>query len=221
MPEIIVDARESYRVVKHLKELGSEVLEETISPADYVVSEGSAVERKEFKDFLRSVYDGRLFEQLERLATAYENSYLVVEGAVAEGLQQISNPLVFWGALAKVTAEWNMSIVFTLDEKHTAYFLHSLAKKLQEEKKRKITVKHKPKVYTLRQRQLLAVQSLPHIGPERAEKLLKRFGSLRRIFTASDKELLSIEGLGKKTVEEIKRLLDTKYPGLELNNNSS
>jgi Fanconi anemia group M protein len=215
MPRIIADSRESYWVTKNLTELGSEVVEMTISPADYVVSKQCAVERKEFRDFLRSVYDGRLFEQVKRLAVAYEKAYLVVEGSVAESLQEISNPLVFWGALAKVAAEWNISIIFTLDEEHTAMFLHSLAKKLQEEKKRKITVKHKPKAYTLRQRQLLAVQSLPGIGPERAEKLLMRFGSLRRIFTATDKELLSIEGLGKKTVKEIKRLLDTKYPGIE------
>ncbi len=214
MPRIVADTRESFWVKKHLKKLGSEVIEETISPADYVVSENCAVERKEFRDFLGSIYDGRLFEQAQRLAAAYERSYLVVEGG-AQDLQEISNPLVFWGALAKVTAEWNVSVVFTVNKRHTAMFLHSLAKKLQEEKKRKVTVKHKPKAYTLRQRQLLAVQSLPHIGPERAEKLLKRFGSLRRVFTASDKELLSTEGLGKKTIEEIKELLDTKYPALE------
>lgn len=220
MSQIIADCRESYWVVKHLKKLGSEVIEETISPADYVISEECAVERKEFKDFFRSVFDGRLFEQARRLAAAYEKPHLLVEGPVAQELSKIQNPLVFWGALAKVTAEWDISIVFTSNEEHTAMFLHSLAKKLQEEKKRKVTVKHKPKAYTMRQQQLLAVQSLPNIGPERAEKLLNRFGSLRRVFTASDEELLTVEGLGKKTAQAIRELLDTKYPGLELNESS-
>jgi Fanconi anemia group M protein len=215
VPRIIADTRESSWVVKNLTKLGTEVVEETISPADYVISEKCAVERKEFKDFLNSVYDGRLFEQVSRLTKTYENPYLVVEGPIARWLNEVSNPLVFWGALAKVAAEWSVSVVFTLNERHTAMFLHSLAKMLQEEQKKpQITVKHKPKIYTLKQRQLLTVQCLPHIGPLKAEKLLKQFGSLRRIFTASDKELLSVEGFGKKTVRKIKELLDTKYPGL-------
>jgi Fanconi anemia group M protein len=215
MPKIIADARESHWVVVSLKKLGSEVIERTISPADYVLSDNYAVERKEFGDFIGSVYSGRLFDQAERLAAAYENPFLVVEGPVAQGLMGLSNPLVFWGALAKVSAEWNISVIFTLNEEHTAMFLHSLARKLQEEKKRKIAVKYKPRTYTLSQRQLMAVQGLPHIGPGRAEKLLEMFGSVRRIFSASDKELMLVEGLGKKIVKDIKDLLDTKYPCLE------
>jgi ERCC4-type nuclease len=90
-------------------------------------------------------------------------------------------------------------------------FLHSLAKKLQEEKRRKVLVKHKPKVYTLKQMQISAVRSLPLIGPERAELLLKKFGSVRRVFQASKVELLSVKGLGEKTVKKILDFLDAKY----------
>ncbi|MFQ6077186.1 MAG: ERCC4 domain-containing protein [Candidatus Bathyarchaeia archaeon] len=80
MPRIIVDTRESRWVVEHLKELGSRVIQQAISPADYVVSKGFAVERKTFGDFLRSIFDGRLFDQAERMNGAYENSCLIVEG---------------------------------------------------------------------------------------------------------------------------------------------
>jgi ERCC4-type nuclease len=215
MSRIIVDARESPRVIKYLRGLGLQVIVETISPADYVVSKGFAVERKNFIDFLRSIFDGRLFEQVERMSKVYKNTCLVVEGSVEEELPLIKNPLVFWGALAKIVTEWNVSVIFTPDEEQTAMFLHSLAKKLQKEGKREVTPRYKAKFYTLRQRQLLVVQSLPNIGPNRAEKLLRRFGSLRRILTASDKELLSLDGIGDKTVKRIKELLDAKYPGLD------
>jgi len=214
-PYIIVDSRESSRVKMALIELGSKVVEKAITPADYILSSEYAVERKSFGDFLGSVYDGRLFEQVERLAAAYGKPVLLVEGDSFKGLAEIQNPLVFWGALAKVTAEWGVSIIFTLDENCTAMFLHSLSKKLNEEGGKRIIAKRKPRVYTLRQRQVQTLQSLPNIGPERADKLLKNFGSLRKVFTASDTELLSIEGLGKKTLGGIKKLLDTMYPGLD------
>jgi len=214
-PTVFVDIRESLDVKDSLVELGCEVVERVLSPADYVVSEDCAVERKELHDFFRSIFDGRLFEQVERLAEAYENPLLLVEGDVIKAVKAIRNPKAFWGALAKVMAEHHVSTVFTPDEWNTAMFLHSLAKKLQSEEERKITVKHKPKMYTLKQRQLFAVQSLPKIGSERAEMLLRKFGSVRRVFQASKRELLSVKGLGEKTVQGMLELLDTKYPGLE------
>ncbi|MBS7647591.1 MAG: ERCC4 domain-containing protein [Candidatus Bathyarchaeia archaeon] len=213
-PTIFVDVRECMDVKDYLREFGCKVVEKALAPADYVVAENYAIERKEIHDFFRSIFDGRLFEQAERLTETYENACLVVEGDL-NAVKLIQTPQVFWGALAKVMADHNIAVVFTPNEEHTAMFLCMLAKKLQEEERRKIAVKHKPKAYTLRQRQLLAVQSLPKIGPERAEALLKRFGSVRRVFQASKRELLSVKGLGEKTAQTIVEFLDTKYPGLE------
>jgi len=214
-PKIFADVRESMDVKDYLKKFGCEVVEKALAPADYVVAENYAVERKEIRDFFRSIFDGRLFEQVERLTETYENACLVVEGDVLDAVKFMQNPQVFWGALAKVMADHNIAAVFTPDEKQTAIFLYSLAKKLQEEERRRVVVKHKPKTYTLRERQLLAVQSLPKVGPERAEALLKRFGSVRRVFQATKRELLSVKGLGEKTAQAIVNFLDTKYPGLE------
>jgi len=210
-PTVFADVRESLDVKDSLIELGCEVVERVLAPADYVVSADYAVERKELHDFFRSIFDGRLFEQIERLAEAYANPCLLVEGDVIRAVKAIRNPKVFWGTLAKIIADHHISIIFTPDEGNTAMFLHSLAKKLQEEKRRKIAVKHKPKTYGLKQTQLLAVQSLPQVGPERAEALLKRFGSVRRVFQASKAELLSVKGLGEKTVRKVLDFVDAKY----------
>lgn len=211
-PTVFADVRESLDVKDSLTELGCEVVERVLAPADYVVSEDYAVERKELHDFFRSIFDGRLFEQVERLAEAYSNPCLLVEGDVIKAVKAVRNPMVFWGALGRIVADYRVSILFTPDEWNTAMFLYSLAKKLQEERRRRIAFKHKPKAYSLRQMQLLAVQSLPQIGPERAEALLRKFGSVRHVFHASKVELLSVRGLGEKTVRKILGFLDAKYP---------
>jgi ERCC4-type nuclease len=211
--EIIVDCRENSKIKKSLSRLGCKVIEKTITPADYVLSSECAVERKRTHDFLNSIYDGRLFEQVERLATVYKKSIMLVEGKI--DLENVPNPSVFWGALAKIIANHNISIIFTSDLNDTAMFLSKLSQKIQEEKRKQLIAKHKPKIYTISQRQLLTIQNLPNIGPTRAEKLLKKFGSVKKIVNATDKEFLAIEGIGKKTVQEIRKLLDTKYPGLE------
>jgi Fanconi anemia group M protein len=211
MPKIVVDSRESPFVANALIGMGAEVIEKMISPGDYVVSEGFAVERKTFRDFVQSIFKKRLFEQIERLQQAYPRNCLIIEGDFGYGLTRIRNPLVFWGALAAVTVEWNIPIIFTINEEQTAQFLFSLAKKLQEKGREEIKVRYKPKFYALADRQRFAVQGLPGIGPKLADELLRKFGNVRKVFAATDYELMRVEGFGKKRVKIIRQFLDTPY----------
>jgi len=192
-PKIIADVRESGFVVQALREMKADVVEKTISPGDYVVGEGFAIERKTFRDFVSSIFKKRLFEQMERLRRAYGRSCLIIEGDIGYGLAGLTNPLVFWGALAHITAEWNIPVVFTTNEEQTAQFLFSLAKKLQMVKEVTVEAVYKPKRYSLADQQRFAVQGLPTVGPKSADKLLKRFGSVRRVFRAKEYELKRVE----------------------------
>ena len=208
-PRVVADLREDKRVVMYLRMMGADVVEEMITPGDYVVGEGYAVERKSFRDFLSSIYQKRLFEQVERLREAYAGCCLVVEGS-PERVYELYNPLVFWGALAKLVAETQVPVVFTADREQTAMFIYSLAKKLQE-KAEVVEVRYKPKAYTLDQMQRFAVQGLPGVGPKLADRLLRKFGSVRRVFTATEVELTGVEGVGRRKAMEIVRFLDAPY----------
>jgi len=62
------------------------------------------------------------------------------------------------------------------------------------------------------------LQGIPGVGPERACTLLDRFGSVEAVLTASMEELLSIKGIGKKSVDAIHwavREPDIEYGRLE------
>jgi ERCC4-type nuclease len=210
-PKIIVDTRESVYVIGYLEELGADIELRSISPGDYIVAKGFAIERKTVGDFLRSIYDKRLFEQMERLSRAYPRYSLLVEGNIGYELAHLKNPLVFWGALAKLVSEFNPPIIFTMNERQTAEFIFSIAKKCQEEKEKAPIARYKPKAYTLTEMQLLAVQGLPGIGPKMADRLLKRFKTVRRIFTAHPIELRGVPGMGKKKEKIITEFLDALY----------
>jgi len=104
--------------------------------------------------------------------------------------------------------------VFTTNEEQTAQFLLSLAKRLQAEKEVAVEAVYKPKRFSLTDQQRFAVQGLPTVGPKSADKLLKRFGNVRRVFMAKEHELRRVEGFGEKRAREISRFLDSKYaPG--------
>ena len=211
--KIIADTRESGLVIQELRRLGADVEEKLITPGDYVVGEDFCVERKTLRDFLQSIYKKRLFEQVERLLQAYSRCCILVEGDTGRELSYIANPKVFWGALAKLVAEFGVPTVFTLNESQTAHFLLSLAKRLQEEAGEEVEARYKPKLYSLAYRQRFVVQGLPGIGPKLADRLLQTFGSVRGVFTASEARLTKIKGFGKKRAREIVNLLDAPYRG--------
>jgi ERCC4-type nuclease len=55
-----------------------------------------------------------------------------------------------------------------------------------------------------RKRQIYFLQGLPGVGPERAARLLEKFGTVQAVVTASYGELQTVEGIGKHTAERIK-----------------
>ena len=61
---------------------------------------------------------------------------------------------------------------------------------------------YRPK--TKKKRQLFILQGLPGVGPERAERLLARFGSVEAAISAGSSELQSVDGIGKSIAEKIK-----------------
>ncbi len=60
-----------------------------------------------------------------------------------------------------------------------------------------------------RQKRLLtsALDQIPGIGRVKSRRLLQRFGSLERILSATDEELLSVPALSKKDLSSIRKLL--------------
>ncbi len=104
---VYVDNRELRSgVPKHLKELGgAEVEVKTLDVADYVVSEDVGIERKSANDFIQSIIDGRLFDQVERLKRAYEKPVIIVEGELY-GIRNVHPNAIRGGALTAVTLDW-------------------------------------------------------------------------------------------------------------------
>ena len=74
---IYVDEREKNSGVPEiLRGLGVTVIYRKLDVGDYVVSDRTAIERKSAGDFIRSIIDGRLFDQCRRLSEVYELSLI-------------------------------------------------------------------------------------------------------------------------------------------------
>ena len=219
MLSIVADYREKGSgVPKALESFGVKVSYENLTVGDYVVSEAHVVERKTVRDFVSSLYSGRLFDQALRLAEAYPEPILIVEGDFQEALSTVENRRALWGALASLSLKFHgkFHLFYTGEETQTAELIYVLARQVSA-RPRHVgpVVKHRRKLGSLGEAQLAVVCSLPGVGPRLAERLLKTFKTVRRVFQASAGELTLVEGLSPKRAEAISRLLDSPYRGVE------
>jgi len=207
---VYVDSRELRSgVPKHLRELGAEVEVKTLDVADYVVSDEVGIERKSANDFIQSIIDGRLFDQVERLKRAYEKPIIIIEGELY-GIRNV-HPNAIRGAITAVALDWGVPILFSRTKEETAGFIYLMAKREQEERKKEVRLRSEKKSLTLTERQRLIVEGLPNVSATLAKRLLRHFGNVERVFTATEEELREVEGIGEKKAREIRKVITAPY----------
>ena len=212
IPTIAVDIREAASgIPRLLQKKGIYIQMKSLDVGDYIVGT-HAVERKTVRDFITSLYGGRLFEQARRISESYEAFLLVVEGDIQEVLADLKNPRVYWGTLVALAINFNFKVFFTLDREQTTDLLYVLAKRTYGKARtvRPLLVK-KPRMAGTRDWQLSVLENLPTIGPKLADKLLASFGSLRNVFRASVNELGVKGGIGFARAKRIQEVLDAEY----------
>jgi DNA excision repair protein ERCC-4 len=180
----------------------------TLLIGDYIVAPETIVERKSIKDLMASVFDGRLYDQCTRLKEHFEHPIILVEGNVDEIEEITDNPLVFYGALSTVVLEFKIPIIPTPSASHTAKLLVSMCSRKDAPKGPYL--KKIKKSSNLETQQLSSLCSLPGIGEKFAVRMLEKFGTPLKVFSATTSELAKVEGLGEARAKKIKNMLTSK-----------
>ena len=214
---IIVDERERKSGIPDLlKSVGLNLEMKTLPIGDYIVAPETVVERKSIRDLMSSVFDGRLFDQCSRLKEHFEYPIVLMEGNVDEIEEITENPLIFYGAISTVVLDFKIPVIPTPSAAHTAKLLVSLCSKKDSPKGPYL--KKIKKSSDLERQQLSVLCSLPGIGEKFAIRMLNKFGTPLRVFTATTAELAKVEGLGDARAKKIKKMLDSKSSLLKKSN---
>jgi len=214
---IIVDERERKSGIPQLlKSVGMNLEMKTLLIGDYIVGPETIVERKSIRDLMASVFDGRLFDQCSRLKEHFENPIILMEGNVDEIEEITENPLIFYGAISAVVLDFKIPIIPTPSAAHTAKLLVSMCSKKESHKGPYL--KKIKKSTDLERQQLSTLCSLPGIGEKFAIRMLEKFGTPLKVFTATTTDLAKVEGLGEARAKKIKNMLDSKSKHLKKSN---
>jgi len=210
-PVIIVDTRER-EILRTLDPLEAEIEEKQLQVGDFILSERVGVERKRIQDFLQSIIDQRIFKQLENLANSFECPLLILEGnPELLFLERNIHENTIRGVLASIAIDYKIPIIWTPNSQETADQLFWIAKREQILEKRGIQIRANKKASTLQDKQEFLVAGLPGISSKRAKKLLDHFKTPEKVFRATEKQLLKVEGFGEKMIKRMKGVLKEEY----------
>ncbi|PJA19691.1 MAG: DEAD/DEAH box helicase, partial [Candidatus Diapherotrites archaeon CG_4_10_14_0_2_um_filter_31_5] len=163
-------------------------------------------------DFLTSMLDGRLFSQLIDLSANCKKPLMIVEGNKKDlfTLRNIHENAIK-GALSSILLDYQVPILFSDSVQETVSYLYLIAKREQLGKGKEIRLRIGRKGLSQPELQQFVVESLPLIGPTLAKNLLKKFGSVKKIFNANEKKLMKTNKIGEKKAREIRKLIDAEY----------
>ncbi len=164
---------------------------------DYLIND-VAIERKTFSDFLQSLYNGRLFNQLLKTKSVHEKTILVIESLIDPAL--LINPKIFYSTTQYITLKLGIPIVFSQSLENTVEVLKMLCSTndgIFFYRKIKIL----PKKISITEKMLRCIDG---VGPKRARRIIEKYKTIANIIKT---ENISSEGVNNKLIEKVKREL--------------
>lgn len=209
---IYVDTREKYSAIyDYLIHTDAIIETKPLQVGDFILSDRVGVERKEVHDFLQSIIDKRLLEQLPLLHNTFECPLLIIEGFEDIYNLRDIHPNALRGMIAWITVDMKIPIIPTKDAEETAAFLITIAQREQIEEKRGVYLQGKRKPKTTKDLQEHILSSLPGVGRTIAQNLLREFDTIKNIVNADEEKLTNVKKIGKKKAHEIKKILEQEY----------
>ncbi len=207
---VYMDHREDPAIEHFLRKLGASVLVKSLEIGDYVVSDRAVIERKTRNDFESSIIDGRLFDQVILLKGTYERVIYIIEGS---SFTERIHRKALLAAISSLILNHGVSVFFTPNMKGTAEIIYSLAAKEQLESKHTVLIKKPQKSKNPDLQLLYVVSAIPMIGEKTAMALLNKFKTLSALFSANERELREVQGVGKKKAKEIAEFFRREWKG--------
>lgn len=213
---IIIDSREQNEEQEYFKRNNIPYRTEALSCGDYAAEDNNGnrvvIERKEIKDYIASLFEGRLDDQLGRLSRE-DCPILFISGELKEYYDAVPGtskftPEQFYGSLASAIVRYGLrSVIWNQCECSHSETLGIIVKVLNETIKGNIDKIPKRKKREFNN-QIGFVRELTGCPQDTAIEMIKHYGTVRKIIEAPLDDLKSFKGMGPKRIERIKMLLD-------------
>lgn len=213
--EVVIDSNEATQKPELVETLAlhEDIEDYEIKPLDEgdFIIDNCIFERKSPSDFASSLQEGRLRDQIERMAAHEEIPFVLVEGNMEDfnDLEHTDIPAKsLRGMDASIELRNNISVKYCSNVK----LLADIAVRMARKEKESVTTVQARQTdaitdTTFIERVFLAIDG---IGPKTAENLSEQFESLSDALNANSDVFESIEGVGPETSEKILEALHSE-----------
>lgn len=178
---------------------------------DYDLGSGVVVERKSATDFTLAIMDKRLFGEVGKLKSSYDQPIYIVEGDIYAGRFH-TDPIVVREAIAWMTVLQGVPLVPSPGEAFTAELLFAMARQAQHGYGN-VVVMRNSKPFDPRTGQSYLVEGLPGVNNAMAKALLDQFGNAAAVFAAPADALAGVPGMTQQAALRIRKVLDAHWTG--------
>ncbi|ADC73243.1 ERCC4 domain protein (plasmid) [Thioalkalivibrio sp. K90mix] len=213
---IRIDHREPPALFDALADIPNVQVERCELPmADLEVNERFVIERKSCRsgaggrsDFESSVIDDskRLFFQSEKMRLAEDCVPVVILEGEPHLFQQSMTPAQVDGAISFLVTVQRLNVIVTHSVEHTAYLLVKLATHDRSGLGYVPPLRGKKPSHP-KDQLAFVLEGLPGMSGSLAKRLAAHYDTIGQICNATDAELLSIEGIGPKRLEGMRKVL--------------
>jgi len=215
---------EHSEITMRLQSRGAEVALERLNDGEYRISGRCTISVLPAADFARLTSDRQLFRRITELKKSVSNPVVIVQGELPTNGNGPSRA-ASQGALAFLAVHNRVPVLFAKNEGEAADLIYAMGNQAQNGMGESLTAKtvaitdtpNSPpqtieiagdnrngdgsdEVIDISEQ---IVRLLPDIGPATAKALLKRFGNLRGVFSASSRDLNTVDGIGPKKAKQL------------------
>ena len=206
---IAIDKQEPQELVDEIRKLKVEVDYKKLGVGDVLIGDEDVWERKTMSDFVGSLVDGRIWEQLRNMKKNYKHSMVILEGDLPGTLPNQAYILRkrLRMTIASIRHDWRIPVDRTDNIKDTAMFLVAYYSRMGREKRkyyRPVKKQSKDPRYIVSD----VLCALPNIGRKKAEEMLLEYGSVKNVVNLTAEEFSKFKGISKSGGNEIHSLLN-------------
>lgn len=213
---IIIDTREQHEEEIYFKNHNIEYRKEALPCGDYAAEDGDGnrvvIERKEIKDYISSLFEGRLDDQMSKLSQE-DCPILFISGELQEYYDSVPGKSAFtrkqfYGSLSRCIVRYGLrSVIWNQCEDAHTDTLGMIVKVLEHVSMGQIDKIPKRKKREFNN-QIGFLQELTGCPQDTAIKMLKTYGTVRKVIQVPLEELKKFKGLGPKRIARITMILD-------------
>ena len=224
--KIIVDNREREKIPhykKFFKEGKSEYITgmelENLPVGDTITNDCLVGIERKAGDFVESMFNGKLDQQLKELSENFEYPYLLIEyDGIADLIMNNLgvNPKSLIGEFTSILARHHVSVIFVGNYQTNTLYVPFSIRMIEKHYDGKNPVKEycpirKPRKRkaSLQEIKLDTITRPPRIGKKKGFKILEKFDwSINKVSNATKEQLMEIDGIGEKLAEYILEVLN-------------